>query len=53
MRGFGAGVFLSLTSKFVRFVGPDRRATVFSAKEVSVGCVVGVIEGFEAFADRS
>ena len=53
LRSFRVGVFPSLTSELMRIVGPDRRATVFSAKEVSVGCIIGVIEGFEAFADRS
>ena len=53
LRSFRVGVFPSLTSEFMKIVGPGGRATVFSAKEVSVGCVVGVIKGFKAFADRS
>ena len=53
LRSFRVGVFPSLTSEFMGIVGPDRGATVFSAKEVSMSCVVGVIEGFEAFADGS
>ena len=53
LRSFRVGVFPSLTSEFMGIVGPDRRAAVFSAKEVSVSCVVGVVEGFQAFADRS
>ena len=53
LRSFRVGVFPSLTCEFMGIVGPDRRATVFSAKVVSVSRVVGVIEGFQAFADGS